>query len=681
MDVFNRDRDSTNEAKAASSQLEKLSKDVAPLVRPVVTRKRCYSVVIAPENANKKVASPPLPPQPSPQPVLIMAAPRQKIPRPPNAFMLFANEWRKKLAVQFPRESNKDISVRLGAMWKAMLKDDKDKYFMLAREVDAEHKRKYPDYVYNPKEARMRKALREQSRESRNQLTRCHAAVARPQHHQAFPGRPPHGRQSLMSPRMLAEQHRNLEETKKAIREQVEQGMIQGYAETYLDIEAIPYHQLANHMSLPGGGDYAVIAEIDGQQWLPYMQAPQPGATYMTRNEDAKLQQGGGHWNQYSAEARTQQVPPYPVRQQMMNGSYGGCLPSQALPEASSMMGRSGDNTDMQPSQQQQQQQYVYEQQQQQPPAGTTTLTPNMVPKEEVNREERLHVLELIPTSTTSSEPATSAAAASTTVTPKTETPASGSAAPSTSKSGKGDSQSASGPLPAFEQAFGSTEIGRYSHEGFFNNSQQSENQQQPQQQQPPQQPVSNQNPSTSSHPEEVPDPANPTLDFAPSNKVPGEDGFFSATWPPFYLFPPGDTKLIPPADMGRSGLYLGSPPSYAAYFDYALAEFVPGNADPEAVLVAASNAYRDTEAGLDYVTLHIPPNAEDQGSSVSKVDPLDVATKPEGKEKSDDLEHQDLPITGVALREPIVISQNERICVLMDTPSPAGDAREFTSL
>lgn len=35
-----------------------------------------------------------------------------KIPRPPNAFMLFANEWRKKLAFQYPRESNKDISVR-----------------------------------------------------------------------------------------------------------------------------------------------------------------------------------------------------------------------------------------------------------------------------------------------------------------------------------------------------------------------------------------------------------------------------------------------------------------------------------------------------------------------------------------------------------------------------------------
>jgi len=36
--------------------------------------------------------------------------------------------------------------------------------------------------------------------------------------------------------------------------------------------------------------------------------------------------------------------------------------------------------------------------------------------------------------------------------------------------------ENTSGPLPAFEQAFGSTEIGRYSHEGFFSTTQQSEN-------------------------------------------------------------------------------------------------------------------------------------------------------------------------------------------------------------
>ncbi|XP_076545309.1 uncharacterized protein LOC117609522 isoform X1 [Osmia lignaria lignaria] len=103
---------------------------------------------------------------------------KRKIPRPANAFMLFANEWRKKLAAENPRESNKDISVRLGILWKNMAKDVKEKYFALAREVDAEHKRKYPDYVYNPKEARLRKAMREQNRElSRRSILQ--SAIAR----------------------------------------------------------------------------------------------------------------------------------------------------------------------------------------------------------------------------------------------------------------------------------------------------------------------------------------------------------------------------------------------------------------------------------------------------------------------------------------------------------------------
>nr|XP_012139818.1 PREDICTED: uncharacterized protein LOC100878409 isoform X2 [Megachile rotundata] len=103
---------------------------------------------------------------------------KRKIPRPANAFMLFANEWRKKLAAENPRESNKDISVRLGILWKNMAKEVKEKYFALAREVDAEHKRKYPDYVYNPKEARLRKAMREQNRElSRRSILQ--SAIAR----------------------------------------------------------------------------------------------------------------------------------------------------------------------------------------------------------------------------------------------------------------------------------------------------------------------------------------------------------------------------------------------------------------------------------------------------------------------------------------------------------------------
>lgn len=69
---------------------------------------------------------------------------RKKIPRPANAFMIFANENRRKVAKMHPLESNKEISIRLGTQWKNLPAPSKDKYFAMAKEVDDDHKRKYP---------------------------------------------------------------------------------------------------------------------------------------------------------------------------------------------------------------------------------------------------------------------------------------------------------------------------------------------------------------------------------------------------------------------------------------------------------------------------------------------------------------------------------------------------------
>jgi hypothetical protein len=54
-------------------------------------------------------------------------------------------------------ESNKEISVRLGVMWKNLSADTKESYYTASRQADEEHKRKYPGYYYSPKEARMNK--------------------------------------------------------------------------------------------------------------------------------------------------------------------------------------------------------------------------------------------------------------------------------------------------------------------------------------------------------------------------------------------------------------------------------------------------------------------------------------------------------------------------------------------
>lgn len=61
--------------------------------------------------------------------------------------MIFANEWRRKIAEEHPGENNKNISVHLGNMWKRLEKKDKDKYYIAAQKADKDHKTKYPGYA------------------------------------------------------------------------------------------------------------------------------------------------------------------------------------------------------------------------------------------------------------------------------------------------------------------------------------------------------------------------------------------------------------------------------------------------------------------------------------------------------------------------------------------------------
>lgn len=75
---------------------------------------------------------------------------RAKIPRPPNAFMLYANENRKKMSQIYPTESNKDISKRLGSGWKSLDEDERKKYFEKAKAIGVQHKKEYPgSYTLN----------------------------------------------------------------------------------------------------------------------------------------------------------------------------------------------------------------------------------------------------------------------------------------------------------------------------------------------------------------------------------------------------------------------------------------------------------------------------------------------------------------------------------------------------
>nr|XP_022920175.1 protein abrupt-like isoform X2 [Onthophagus taurus] len=59
-----------------------------------------------------------------------------KINKPPIAFMIFQNEWRKKLSEKYPSENNKELSVRLSTMWKKLSTQHKAKYYNLAKKSE-----------------------------------------------------------------------------------------------------------------------------------------------------------------------------------------------------------------------------------------------------------------------------------------------------------------------------------------------------------------------------------------------------------------------------------------------------------------------------------------------------------------------------------------------------------------
>ena len=59
--------------------------------------------------------------------------------RPPNSFLLFSNEHRKKLKEQNTGLDNKEISRILGEKWKAMREDEKEKYIRMADNLMKEY--------------------------------------------------------------------------------------------------------------------------------------------------------------------------------------------------------------------------------------------------------------------------------------------------------------------------------------------------------------------------------------------------------------------------------------------------------------------------------------------------------------------------------------------------------------
>lgn len=73
------------------------------------------------------------------------------IKRPMNAYMVWSRKERRRIAEEFPRMLNSEISKRLGTEWNLLAPEKKKPYIDEAKRLRMEHKKEHPEYKYQPK--------------------------------------------------------------------------------------------------------------------------------------------------------------------------------------------------------------------------------------------------------------------------------------------------------------------------------------------------------------------------------------------------------------------------------------------------------------------------------------------------------------------------------------------------
>ncbi|KAK5679274.1 hypothetical protein LTS10_008089 [Elasticomyces elasticus] len=96
-----------------------------------------------------------------------------KVPRPPNAFIIYRKDWHSTIVAQNPGVHNNAISVIIDDMWRGESEEVRDAYKQKAAHAKALHELNHPEYQYQP-----RKPSEKKRRMTKNKLAKIAKAQA-----------------------------------------------------------------------------------------------------------------------------------------------------------------------------------------------------------------------------------------------------------------------------------------------------------------------------------------------------------------------------------------------------------------------------------------------------------------------------------------------------------------------
>uniref|UniRef100_A0A8C5L5A8 Transcription factor SOX-9 n=1 Tax=Jaculus jaculus TaxID=51337 RepID=A0A8C5L5A8_JACJA len=108
-----------------------------------------------------------------PMPVRVNGSSKNKphVKRPMNAFMVWAQAARRKLADQYPHLHNAELSKTLGKLWRLLNESEKRPFVEEAERLRVQHKKDHPDYKYQP---RRRKSVKNGQAEAEEPTEQTH---------------------------------------------------------------------------------------------------------------------------------------------------------------------------------------------------------------------------------------------------------------------------------------------------------------------------------------------------------------------------------------------------------------------------------------------------------------------------------------------------------------------------